>query len=70
MVDRRRLLLVKRYWRRATVWVLILVAANWVTPGVEPFVPLVLTVLGITAFELGRRWLTRRNMSRAPQQAR
>ena len=72
MVERRRLLLVKRNWRNLVAWLLILVVAGVVIRGADPFVPLIVTVLGIAIYEFGRRWLARERTRRiaTPQQTR
>ena len=49
----------RRNWRHILVWLLIIVVASSLTPGVDPFSPLIPIVLGIAAYEFGRRLIAR-----------
>jgi len=42
-------------WRRALVWLLILVVVALILPGVDPYAPLLLGALLIVAFEIAHR---------------
>jgi Sec-independent protein secretion pathway component TatC len=44
-------------WHRALVWLLLLIVAAIIVPGVDPYTPLLLGVVLIATFELSQRRL-------------
>ena len=60
VAHRRRLLLVRKWWwPHIVVWAFIIFVASWITPGADPFLPLIPIALGIAVYEVGRRWIAR-----------
>jgi hypothetical protein len=64
------LLVRKWWWPHIIVWALIIFVASWITPGADPFLPLIPIALGIAVYEVGRRWIAREIGRRSSERMR